>query len=188
MKKLLSFFALMILWGTHLQVQANVANDSTRAVWTDDVTKIKAIVPMGTVNHIYSSPKGEITDSLKSAHSEDWIIVTIDSLKDGCAKLIDVFLVRSRPNTPVLYNVWVPLNILYTGLNDPINTFKVPVSPSKDSKQLVCTTVPWMNIIDIKGNWLKLKFKTDGNEHVGWKHKFNICVNPFSTWGWRPLV
>jgi hypothetical protein len=187
MKNSLSLFAVIIL--SAVQIQANVPIDSTRTLWSDFNTKIKGVVPMDTVNYtyFYSSPRGEKIDSLRSADSEDWIIVTIDSLKDGWVKLIDVYLVPSRPGS-VFNNVWVPLNILYTGLNDPINTFKMHVSPSKDSEQVVYRTGSWLNIIDIKGLWLKLRYEIDGKEYVGWKHNYNVCPNPWSTCGWRPPV
>ena len=168
-----------------LETEAVKAADSTSVsrttMHTDYYNKIQAFVPNDTINYTYFhlKPAGVITDSLRPGTSEDWIIVTIDTLVNNWFKLKDVFfsfLLRGSQ----LQNVWVPVGVLYTSLPDPIRTFTVHVGPNKDATTVVYPTVWGFSLVDIKGQWMKIKFMVAGEEHVGWKHKFNLCCLPWT--------
>jgi hypothetical protein len=173
-KKLILIFTCVILGQAHASLPVDT---------TDYYRKVEAFIPIDTLNcsYFYSEYKGEIMDSVKSISGDDWIIVTIDSVKNDWVKLKKVVMMESGWSPPALHNVWAPISMLYTGLNDPAGTFKVHVSPSKKSKQLVYpTTFGPLKIVDIEGFWIKFKFNVDGKEHSGWKNKYNLCAYPWT--------
>jgi hypothetical protein len=151
----------------------------------DFYTKIEAFIPntKASPTYFYDLPKGLIIDSLKSSNEDEWIIITIDTKKGNWVKLKHVKIKPSSDSNISarrLSNLWIPLSELYTQLNDPTQSFTVYKSANKKSKQKNHPTVDLLNIIDIKDDWIKVKFTVNAKQQAGWISKFNVCAYPWT--------
>lgn len=181
-KRLGYLFSIVIFFG--FQLKAFLPGTSSN-FHNDYYTHVQAFIDNDTLNYtyFYAGPNGEIVDSLKPSSKDEWIIVTIDTLKAGWAQLKDVFiepsLDRSLLNSK-LKSSWVPIASLSTSLPDPAGTFSVYVAPSSDSIKVVHPTVFGFRMVDIKGPWVKIKFTIWGIPHFGWRHKYDLCALPWT--------
>ena len=189
MKKIVFVFSLLIVISTQTLSASTNFQDSTTYSDSDFHKRVEAFIPNNSdsFTYFYSSPKGTIIDSLKSINKHQWIVLTIDSVNSDWVKLKKVVYAPEDPSVsapPNLKNTWIPITHLYTQLNDPIQTFNIHESPSEQSPLHEYATVKLLNIIEIKGDWLKVKFVIQGIKYSGWINKFTVCAYPWTICGY----
>jgi hypothetical protein len=185
MNKILIAFLLLI----NIQVYATDVNpsDSIDYKKSDFYSKVEAFIPnkMDSYTLFYNEPNGKVVDSLKSLNQEEWIIVTIDSVRGNWVRLKKISIAPMNHRfAKNLLNTWIPIQSLYTQLNDPIQTFKVYNKPDGNSGTTEYPTVKLLNLVEIKGEWLKVRFTVKGKGEIGWIHKYDVCPYPWTICGY----
>lgn len=164
-----------------------IPKDTLDIRYSDFYAKVQAFIPntIDSYTLFFDKPNGEIVDSLNSLYKDDWIIVTIDSVSGSWARLKTVLIRPNRFDTvSSATNTWIPINKLYTELNDPIQTFKVHHKPDANSKTKEFPTVALLNLAEIEGKWLRVKFTIKKKEKTGWIHKYYVCPYPWTICGY----